>query len=150
MGMQVQAKDGSLVTPLMGSYGVGVSRLMGAIIEANHDANGIIWPEAVAPFDIGLINLRPDDAACAAAAHDLQAKLEAAGRSVLHDDRDARGGEKFATMDLIGLPWTVTVGPKGVAAGTVEVKRRATGEKQEVSMESLVSGLAKADFGRAV
>ena len=145
MGMQVQAKDGSLVTPLMGSYGVGVSRLMGAIIEANHDANGIIWPEAVAPFDIGLINLRPDDAACAAAAHDLQAKLEAAGRSVLHDDRDARGGEKFATMDLIGLPWTVTIGPKGVAAGTVEVKRRATGEKQEVSIESLVAGLAKSD-----
>ena len=145
MGMQVQAKDGSLVTPLMGSYGVGVSRLMGAIIEANHDANGIIWPEAVAPFDIGLINLRPDDAACAAAAHDLQAKLEAAGRSVLHDDRDARGGEKFATMDLIGLPWTVTIGPKGVAAGTVEVKRRATGGKQEVSIESLVAGLAKSD-----
>jgi prolyl-tRNA synthetase len=145
MGMQVQAKDGSLVTPLMGSYGVGVSRLMGAIIEANHDANGIIWPEAVAPFDIGLINLRPDDVACAAAAHDLQAKLEAAGRSVLHDDRDARGGEKFATMDLIGLPWAVTIGPKGVAAGTVEVKRRATGEKQEVSIESLVAGLAKSD-----
>jgi prolyl-tRNA synthetase len=145
MGMQVQAKDGSLVTPLMGSYGVGVSRLMGAIIEANHDANGIIWPEAVAPFDIGLINLRPDDAACAAAAHDLQTKLEAAGRSVLHDDRDARGGEKFATMDLIGLPWAVTIGPKGVAAGTVEVKRRATGEKQEVSVESLVAGLAKSD-----
>ncbi|MFN7400008.1 MAG: proline--tRNA ligase [Sandaracinobacter sp.] len=145
MGMQVQAKDGSLVTPLMGSYGVGVSRLMGAIIEANHDANGIIWPEAVAPFDIGLINLRPDDAACAAASHDLQAKLEAVGRSVLHDDRDARGGEKFATMDLIGLPWTVTIGPKGVAAGTVEVKRRATGEKQEVSVESLVAGLAKSD-----
>jgi prolyl-tRNA synthetase len=145
MGMQVQAKDGSLVTPLMGSYGVGVSRLMGAIIEANHDANGIIWPEAVAPFDIGLINLRPDDAACAAAAHDLQTKLEAAGRSVLHDDRDARGGEKVATMDLIGLPWAVTIGPKGVAAGTVEVKRRATGEKQEVSVESLVAGLAKSD-----
>jgi prolyl-tRNA synthetase len=145
MGMQVQAKDGSLVTPLMGSYGVGVSRLVGAIIEANHDANGIVWPEAVAPFDIGLINLRPDDAACAAAAHDLQAKLEAAGRSVLHDDRDARGGEKFATMDLIGLPWTVTIGPKGVAAGTVEVKRRATAEKQELSVESLVAGLAKSD-----
>jgi prolyl-tRNA synthetase len=150
MGMQVQAKDGSLVTPVMGSYGVGVSRLMGAIIEANHDANGIIWPEAVAPFDIGLINLRPDDAACAAAAHDLQAKLEAAGRSVLHDDRDARGGEKFATMDLIGLPYAVTIGPKGVAAGTVEVKRRATGEKQEVSVESLIAGLAKSDTAGAL
>lgn len=142
MGLQVQARDGNLLTPVMGSYGVGVSRLIGAIIEANHDSNGIIWPEAVAPFDIGLINLRPDDAACAAAADALQARLQASGRSVLHDDRDARGGEKFATMDLIGLPWTVTVGPKGVAAGTVEVKRRATGEKQEISVESVVAKLA--------
>jgi prolyl-tRNA synthetase len=141
MGMSVQGKDGAQVTPLMGSYGVGVSRLMGAIIEASHDAHGIIWPDSVAPYDIGLIDLRPDDAACAAAAHELEAKLEAAGRTVLHDDRDARGGEKFATMDLIGLPWQVTVGPKGVAAGTVEVKRRATGEKHEVSVESLLARL---------
>jgi prolyl-tRNA synthetase len=143
MGMQVQAKDGSLVNPLMGSYGVGVSRLMGAIIEASHDSAGIVWPDSVAPFDVGLINLRADDAACAEAAHGLQAKLEAAGLSVLHDDRDARGGEKFATMDLIGLPWQVTVGPKGVAAGTVELKRRATGEKQEVSIESVLAKLAR-------
>ena len=142
MGMQVQAKDGSLVNPLMGSYGVGVSRLMGALIEANHDSAGIIWPDSVAPFDVGLINLRVDDAACSAAAHSLQAKLEAAGLSVLHDDRDARGGEKFATMDLIGLPWQVTIGPKGVAAGTVELKRRATGEKHEVSVESVLAKLA--------
>ena len=92
---------------------------------------------------MGLINLRADDAACAEAAHALQAKLEAAGLSVLHDDRDARGGEKFATMDLIGLPWQVTVGPKGVAAGTVELKRRATGEKQEVSFESVLAKLAR-------
>jgi prolyl-tRNA synthetase len=143
MGMQVQASDGSLVNPLMGSYGVGVSRLVGAIIEASHDAAGIIWPDSVAPFDIGLINLRPDDAGCAAAAADLHQKLEAAGKSVLHDDRDARGGEKFATMDLIGLPWQVTVGPKGVAAGTVEIKRRATGEKHEASIESVLAGLLK-------
>ena len=143
MGMQVQAKDGGLVNPLMGSYGVGVSRLMGAIIEASHDANGIVWPDSVAPFDVGLINLRADDAACTAAAFDLQQKLEAAGKSVLHDDRDARGGEKFATMDIIGLPWQVTIGPKGVASGTVELKRRATGEKQEVSFESVLSRLTK-------
>jgi prolyl-tRNA synthetase len=145
MGMKVQARDGTQVAPLMGSYGVGVSRLMGAIIEASHDAAGIVWPESVAPYDIGLVNLRPDDPACNGAALDLEAKLEAAGRTVLHDDRDARGGEKFATMDLIGLPWQVTVGPKGVAAGTVEVKRRATGEKHEVSVESLLAGLAKGD-----
>jgi prolyl-tRNA synthetase len=141
MGLQVQGKDGTQVTPLMGSYGVGVSRLVGAIIEASHDANGIIWPESVAPFDVGIINLRADDPACAAAAHEMEAKLEAAGRSVLHDDRDARGGEKFATMDLIGIPWQVTIGPKGLAAGTVEIKRRATGEKHEASIESVLAGL---------
>ena len=141
MGMQVQARDGTQVTPLMGSYGVGVSRLMGAIIEASHDAAGIVWPASVAPFDIGLINLRVDDPACTAVAHDLQARLEAAGRTVLHDDRDARGGEKFATMDLIGLPWQVVIGPKGVAAGTVEIKHRSSGEKQEASMESAMAKL---------
>ncbi|MCG2841676.1 proline--tRNA ligase [Sandaracinobacter sp. RS1-74] len=141
MGLQVQSKDGGLVHPLMGSYGVGVSRLIGAIIEASHDAAGIVWPDSVAPFDIGLINLRVDDAACAAAAADLHQKLEAAGKTVLHDDRDARGGEKFATMDLIGLPWQLTIGPKGVAAGTVELKRRATGEKQDLSLESALSRL---------
>ena len=139
MGMQVQARDGSLVNPLMGSYGVGVSRLMGALIEANHDAQGIIWPDSVAPFDIGLINLRPDDAACATAAAQVHAALEAAGKSVLHDDRDARGGEKFATMDLIGLPWQVTVGPRGAKAGTVELKSRRTGEKHELSIESALA-----------
>jgi prolyl-tRNA synthetase len=141
MGLSVQAKDGSQVTPLMGSYGVGVSRLVGAVIEASHDAAGIVWPDAVAPFDTGLLNLRPDDPQTAAAAADLEARLEAAGRSVLHDDRDARPGEKFATMDLIGLPWQLTVGPKGVAAGTVELKRRATGEKQELSVESALARL---------
>ena len=143
MGMQVQTRDGSLIHPLMGSYGVGVSRLMGAIIEASHDSAGIIWPDSVAPFDVGLINLRPDDAACSAAATAFEGALEAAGRSVLHDDRDARGGEKFATMDLIGLPWQATIGPKGVAAGTVELKRRATGEKQELSLESALARLTQ-------
>ena len=142
MGVTVQGRDGTPITPLMGSYGIGVSRLMGAIIEASHDAGGIIWPEAVAPFDIGLINLRVDDPACTAAAHDLQTRLEAAGKSVLHDDRDARGGEKFATMDLIGIPWQVVVGPKGVAAGTVEIKHRSSGEKHEASLESIVAKLA--------
>ena len=142
MGMQVQAADGQLIHPLMGSYGIGVSRLVGAIIEASHDDHGIVWPEAVSPFDLGLINLRTDDAACAGVAADLQQQLEQAGKTVLHDDRDARGGEKFATMDLIGLPWQLTVGPKGVKAGTVELKRRATGERHELSIESALARLA--------
>ncbi len=142
MGLQVQAKDGGLLTPVMGSYGIGVSRLVGGIIEASHDDAGIVWPEPVAPFDVGLIDLRPDDAACAAFAGDVQQKLEAAGKTVLHDDRDARGGEKFATMDLIGLPWQVTIGPRGVKAGTVELKHRRSGERQELSVESLLARLA--------
>jgi prolyl-tRNA synthetase len=141
MGLSVQGRDGQPVVPLMGSYGVGVSRLMGAIIEASHDAAGIVWPDSVAPFDVALVNLRPEDAGVAAACADLEARLEAAGRTVLHDDRDARPGEKFATMDLIGLPWQLTIGPKGVAAGTVELKRRATGEKQELAVDSALATL---------
>ena len=149
MGLQVQAADGSMVTPLCGSYGIGVSRLMGAIIEASHDAAGIVWPDSVAPFDVGLVNLRPEHAEVAAAAARLETALEAAGRSVLHDDTAARPGEKFATMDLIGLPWVVTVGPRGVASGTVELKRRATGEKMELSVESLMARLAEGREGDA-
>ncbi|WP_448582025.1 proline--tRNA ligase [Thermaurantiacus sp.] len=142
MGMQVQGRDGAMVTPLCGSYGIGVSRLAGAIIEASHDEAGIIWPEQVAPFDVGLVNLRPDEAAVMAACEALEAKLAVAGRSVLHDDTPARPGEKFATMDLVGLPWVVTVGPKGLAAGTVELKRRATGEKAELSLEAAIARIA--------
>ena len=142
MGMQVQARDGAMVTPLSGSYGIGVSRLVGAIIEASHDAAGIVWPDSVAPFDVGLVNLRPEDGGVTAFAADIEARLGAMGRSVLHDDREARPGEKFATMDLIGLPWVVTVGPRGLAAGTVEVKRRATGEKAELSLEAALARIA--------
>ena len=139
MNLRVQGPDGTTITPHMGSYGVGVSRLAAAIIEASHDAHGIVWPDAVAPFKVGLINLRVDDAACAGAADDLYAKLQTAGLEAYYDDRDERGGAKFAAMDLIGLPWQVTVGPKGIAAGVVEVKRRATGEKQELSLDAALA-----------
>jgi prolyl-tRNA synthetase len=139
MGLKIQAQDGSEVTPQMGSYGIGVSRLVGAIIEASHDEGGIVWPDAVAPFAVGLINMRADDAACTAAADDLYARLRAEGLDVLYDDRDERGGAKFATMDLIGLPWQIVVGPKGLANGVVELKRRATGERQELSPGEAVS-----------
>jgi prolyl-tRNA synthetase len=139
MGLKVQGPDGSEMIPHMGSYGIGVSRLMGAIIEASHDDNGIIWPDAVAPYQVGIINMRVDDEACAAAADDLYAKLQAAGVEVLYDDRDERGGAKFATMDLIGIPWQIVVGPKGVAKGVVEVKRRATAEKVELSIEDALA-----------
>jgi len=139
MGMTVQGPDGQPVTPEMGSYGIGVSRLMGAIIEASHDDAGIIWPDSVAPYAVGLINMRADDARCAAAADDLYAKLQAAGVETLYDDRDERGGAKFATMDLIGLPWQIVIGPKGLDKGVVELKRRATGEKVELSVEDAIA-----------
>jgi prolyl-tRNA synthetase len=139
MGMTVQTRDGSQVHPEMGSYGVGVSRLVGAIIEASHDEAGIVWPESVAPFQVGLINMRSDDERCAAAADDLYARLEVAGVDTLYDDRDERGGAKFATMDLIGLPWQLILGPRGLDKGVVELKRRVTGEREEVSLESALA-----------
>ncbi len=142
LGITVQGADGTAVTPLMGSYGIGVSRLIGAIIEASHDKDGIIWPEAVAPFKVGLINLRSDDAVCAAAADALYLQLEATGVEVLYDDRDERGGAKFAAMDLIGLPWQLVIGPKGVAAGTIELKRRGAGGREELTVEAALARLA--------
>ena len=142
MGMSVQTTDGGQVHPHMGSYGIGVSRLIGAIIEAGHDEQGIVWPEAVAPFRVGLINMRADDPACASAADRIYEQLGAAGIEVLYDDRDERGGAKFATMDIIGLPWQLIVGPKGLERGIVELKRRSTGEREELSIESALARLA--------
>jgi prolyl-tRNA synthetase len=141
MGLTVQGRDGGQVHPQMGSYGIGVSRLMGAIIEASHDSGGIVWPESVAPFRVGLVNMRSDDTTCAAAADEIYGKLQAAGIDTLYDDRDERGGAKFATMDLIGLPWQLIVGPKGIEKGVVELKKRATGEREELSLESALARL---------
>jgi prolyl-tRNA synthetase len=141
MGLKVSGRDGTPVIPHMGSYGVGVSRLVGAIIEASHDDNGIIWPESVAPWKVGLVTMRADDGASTAAAEDLYAKLQAAGVEVLYDDRDERGGVKLGTMDLIGLPWQLIVGPRGIANGMVELKRRATGEKQELGLDAALARL---------
>jgi|TARA_R100000501_G_scaffold13654_5_gene25082 prolyl-tRNA synthetase len=138
MGFSVQTKDGGTIHPLMGSYGVGVSRLMGALIEANHDDDGIVWPDQVAPYRVGLINLRQGDADCDAMCDDLYERLSAA-TSVLYDDRDERGGAKFATMDMIGLPWQVIVGPRGVKSGVVEMKNRRTGEKMELSPDDAIA-----------
>ena len=143
MKATVQGPDGQQVPAQMGSYGVGVSRLLGAIIEASHDEGGIIWPESVAPFDVGIVNMRQGDAACDAACETAYNALKAAGRDVLYDDTDARGGAKFATMDLIGLPWQLIVGPKGIAEGVVEIKNRKTGERHTASLESVLDGLTK-------
>ena len=143
MGLRVSGPDGAMITPMMGSYGVGVSRLAGAIIEASHDDAGIIWPEAVAPWRVGIVTMRADDEATLGAADDLYAKLQEAGVEVLYDDRDERGGVKLGSMDLIGLPWQVILGPRGIAAGTVELKRRSSGERQELSVESALARLTE-------
>lgn len=135
MNVKVQGKDGQPIVPMMGSYGIGVSRLVGAIIEASHDENGIIWPEPVAPFKVGLINIKPGDEACDKMAGEIYGKLT----SCLYDDREGSAGNKFATMDLIGLPWQVTVGPRGAANGIVELKNRKSGEKQELSLEAALN-----------
>jgi len=140
MGATVTGPDGDDVTVTMGCYGIGVSRLVGAIIEASHDDNGIIWPEAVAPYHVGLLNLKVGDEATNAACATLYESLGA--DRVLYDDRDERAGAKFADMDLIGLPWQLIVGPKGVAKGVVELKNRATGEREEISIESAQARLA--------
>lgn len=145
MGAKVQGPDGEEVTPLMGSYGIGVSRLVGAIIEASHDDAGIIWPRSVAPFAVGLVNLKPADEATTAACEDLYGKLRTAGVEVLYDDRDERAGAKFAEMDLIGLPDQVVIGPKGAAAGVVEVKDRATGAREELSPDAALTRLLAAN-----
>jgi prolyl-tRNA synthetase len=144
MNAVVTGPNGETVPVEMGSYGIGVSRLVGAIIEASHDDKGIIWPEAVAPFRVGLINLRAADAKCVAAADALHARLRNAGIETLYDDRDESAGAKFATMDLIGLPWQLVLGPRGLAAGTVELKNRATGVKDEVSVEAALNKLTAA------
>jgi prolyl-tRNA synthetase len=141
MGMKVSGRDGTPVTPMMGSYGIGVSRLVGAIIEASHDDSGIVWPEAVAPWRVGLVTMRADDEASTVAAESLYEQLREAGVEVLYDDRDERGGVKLGSMDLIGLPWQVIVGPRGIASGTVELKQRATGERDELSLESALARL---------
>jgi prolyl-tRNA synthetase len=137
----VAGPNGENITLEMGSYGIGVSRLVGAIIEASHDDAGIIWPDSVAPFDVGLVNLRPGDAACDKAALDLYGKLQKAGKSVLYDDRTESPGAKFATMDLIGLPWQATVGPRGIAKGVIEIKRRNGGQKEELSADAALNKL---------
>ena len=136
MGAVVAGPDGKNVPVHMGSYGIGVSRLVGGIIEASHDDKGIIWPDSVAPFGVAVVNLKPGDAVCDAASQSLYDQLTAAGCDPLIDDRDERPGAKLAAMDLIGIPWQIVVGPRGMDNGVVEVKRRKTGETSEVSPET--------------
>ncbi len=142
LGARVAGPDGEPVDVEMGSYGIGVSRLVGAIIEASHDDAGIVWPQSVAPFRVAMIDLKPGDPACAEACASLIGQLAAAGVSVLHDDRDERAGVKFATADLIGLPWQMIVGPRGLREGVVELRTRAGGDAEKLSPDAAVARLA--------
>ncbi len=139
MKATVAGPDGVERPAQCGSYGVGVSRLVGAIIEASHDDRGIIWPETVAPYRVGLANLKVGDAGTDAACERLYDELTRAGVDVLYDDTDARPGEKFAKLDLIGLPSQVIIGPKGLADGVVELKTRRTGEKVTLPLGEVVA-----------
>jgi prolyl-tRNA synthetase len=129
----VASGDGKEVPVHMGSYGIGPSRLVAAITEASHDEAGIIWPEPVAPFKVAILNLKQGSGETDAACEGLYSALTTKGIDVLYDDRDERAGGKFATADLIGIPWQVLIGPKGLAEGTVEVKNRATGDREAMS-----------------
>jgi prolyl-tRNA synthetase len=131
MGLTVAGRDGAKIIPHMGSYGVGVSRLVGAVIEASHDDKGIIWPDSIAPFKAVIINLKTGDATCDALCEQAYAALKG---EALYDDRDERAGAKFNDADLMGHPWQIVIGPRGAATGMVELKRRATGEKLELSL----------------
>ncbi len=141
MKCQVQGPGGQLITLQGGSYGVGVSRLVAAIIEASHDNAGIVWPEPVAPFRIGLINLKTGDSACDEACAKLYQALGGARGDVLYDDTGESAGGKFKTMDLIGLPWQVIVGPKGLAGGEIELKHRASGERSTLALDAAIKKL---------
>lgn len=141
MKATVTGQDGREHPVHMGSYGIGPSRLVAAIMEAFHDEAGIVWPKSVAPFDVGLVNMKVGDGAVDAVCETLYQQLSNAGVDVLYDDSDNRAGAKFATMDLIGLPNQLIVGPRGVAEGTVEIKRRSDGARETLTPEAALSRL---------
>ena len=142
LGATVQTAEGDSVPVHMGSHGIGVSRLLGAIIEASHDDKGIIWPEGVTPFHCGIVNLKQGDDEADAACEQLYAALTGIGLEPLYDDRKERAGGKFASMDLIGLPWRITVGPRGLKNGVVELTSRRSGESEEMTPEAAVEKIA--------
>lgn len=145
LGAFVMGPDGKQHIPEMGSYGIGVSRLVGAIVEASHDDKGIVWPDAVAPFDVGLLNLKVRDDKAVALADSVYQALQAQGLDALYDDRDERTGVKFADMDLIGLPWQLVVGNNSLQTGNFELRRRKTGETFDVSLEQAIAMMKKSE-----
>jgi prolyl-tRNA synthetase len=141
MNTKVMGPDGKEHVIYGGSYGIGPTRIVAAAIEAGHDENGIIWPDAIAPFNVSIINMKPGDAGCDTASEQVYAALSKAGIDVLLDDTDERAGAKFATADLIGVPLQVIVGPRGIANGEVELKTRKTGSRENLSVEAAINKL---------
>ncbi|WP_332714585.1 proline--tRNA ligase [Pelagibacterium mangrovi] len=141
MGASVTGPDGKDIPVHMGSYGIGLTRIVPAIIEASHDENGIVWPVSVAPFEVSLINLKSGDAQCDAANEKLYGQLQAAGLDVIYDDRETGAGQKFATADLVGIPFQLIVGPRGLASGEVEIKHRKSGERETIGIEDAIARL---------
>jgi prolyl-tRNA synthetase len=139
MDTLITGADGNTIKPFMGSYGIGVSRLVGAIIESNYDEDGIIWPFNVSPYHLGIINLKPSDAGTSEFCENVYKDVQNAGYSVLYDDRDERAGVKFAEMDLLGLPWQLIVGPRGIKNKSVELKERSTGNRRNLDVSSFVN-----------
>ena len=139
MGASVVGPDGKDINVEMGSYGIGVSRLVGAIIESFHDENGIVWPDSVAPFDVGVINLKTGAGDCDKICDNIYNNLIQQGKDTVYDDRDARAGTKFADADLIGIPWQIIIGPRSLKSSVVELKNRKSGERAELSLESALS-----------
>ena len=142
-GVQFTNREGQLQKPVMGCYGIGPSRLVGTIAESMSDEHGLVWPESVAPFNVGIINLKQGNDATDKACADLYAAFNKAGVTVLLDDRSDSAGAKFADMDLIGLPWQVVVGPRGLDKGVVEIKHRQTGAREELSVEAALNKLTQ-------
>jgi len=148
LGAKVQSKEGQNIVVKMGCYGIGVSRLIGAIIEASHDDKGIIWPASVAPFKAIIINLKSGDAECDAVSENLYNELNAANITTLLDDTNDGAGAKFANADLIGIPYQVTIGPRGVKEGKAEIKNRKSGEKQEIAITEVAGFLINMTYVR--
>lgn len=145
MNAMIAQQDGSSQPVVMGCYGLGVSRVVAAAIEQNHDDNGIVWPEQIAPYKVGIIAMKMKNEDVKEAAEKLYEDLQAQGVEVLLDDRDASPGQKFNEMDLIGLPWQCVIGPKGLDKGVMEWKNRKTGEKIELPIGTLPEGFQQAN-----
>jgi prolyl-tRNA synthetase len=139
--VQYTDKDGTLKKIVMGCYGIGPSRILGTIAEVLSDEHGLVWPENVAPYKVGIVNLKQGHAETDKICEDAYAKLTKAGVTAIYDDRDASVGVKFADMDLLGMPWQLVVGPRGLEKGVVEVKNRASGERQELNPENALNKL---------